>query len=78
MIKQGLPKSNLTSAALVLRLFRYFYTGEGFFLCIKHSVLIDPCCGSGGMFVQSLKFVDRHNGSRQKVSIIGQESVPDT
>ena len=41
-------------------------------------VVYDPCCGSGGMFVQSLKFVDRHNGSRQKVSIIGQESVPDT
>ena len=40
--------------------------------------MYDPCCGSGGMFVQSLKFVDRHNGSRQKVSIIGQESVPDT
>lgn len=38
----------------------------------------DPCCGSGGMFVQSLKFVDRHNGSRKKVSIIGQESNPDT
>ena len=28
--------------------------------------------------MQSLKFVDRHNGNRQKVSIIGQESVPDT
>lgn len=41
-------------------------------------VVYDPCCGSGGMFVQSLKFVDRHNGNRQKVSIIGQESVPDT
>ena len=41
-------------------------------------VVYDPCCSSGGMFVQSLKFVDRHNGNRQKVSIIGQESVPDT
>jgi type I restriction enzyme M protein len=30
------------------------------------------------MFVQSLKFVDRHNGNRQEVSIIGQESVADT
>ncbi len=38
----------------------------------------DPCCGSGGMFVQSLKFVDRHNGNRQNVSILGQESNPDT
>ena len=41
-------------------------------------ILYDPCCGSGGMFVQSLKFVDRHNGNRQRVSIIGQESNPDT
>ena len=38
----------------------------------------DPCCGSGGMFVQSMKFVDRHNGNRQKVSIIGQESQAET
>ena len=41
-------------------------------------VVYDPCCGSGGMFVQSLKFVDRHQGTRQNVSIIGQESVPET
>ncbi|AST91074.1 restriction endonuclease subunit M [Sutcliffiella cohnii] len=41
-------------------------------------VVYDPCCGSGGMFVQSLKFVDQHNGNRQKVSIIGQESKQDT
>lgn len=41
-------------------------------------VVHDPCCGSGGMFVQSLKFVDRHQGNRQNVSIIGQESVPET
>lgn len=41
-------------------------------------VVYDPCCGSGGMFVQSLKFVDCHQGNRQNVSIIGQESVPET
>ncbi|MGZ0051488.1 type I restriction-modification system subunit M [Brevibacillus gelatini] len=38
----------------------------------------DPCCGSGGMFVQSVKFVERHHGNRKKISIIGQESNPDT
>lgn len=38
----------------------------------------DPCCGSGGMFVQSLKFVESHNGNRQNISILGQESNPDT
>lgn len=41
-------------------------------------IVYDPCCGSGGMFVQSLKFVDRHNGNRQNISVIGQESNPDT
>lgn len=38
----------------------------------------DPCCGSGGMFVQSIKFVDAHHGNRMKVSIIGQESKAET
>ena len=38
----------------------------------------DPCCGSGGMFVQSIKFVERHHGNRAKISILGQESKPDT
>ncbi len=38
----------------------------------------DPCCGSGGMFVQSLKFVDSHAGNRRLVTILGQESNPDT
>lgn len=41
-------------------------------------VVYDPCCGSGGMFVQSMKFVDRHAGNRQNISVIGQESVPET
>lgn len=51
---------------------------KAFSVCIKDSVFIDPCCGSGGMFVQSMKFVDRHNGNRQKISIIGQESQAET
>jgi type I restriction enzyme M protein len=38
----------------------------------------DPCCGSGGMFVQSYKFVTQHHGNRSNVSIVGQESNPDT
>lgn len=38
----------------------------------------DPCCGSGGMFVQSMRFIDAHNGNRKKISILGQESNPDT
>jgi len=38
----------------------------------------DPCCGSGGMFVQSLKFVQAHNGNRGNISVFGQESNSDT
>jgi type I restriction enzyme M protein len=33
----------------------------------------DPCCGSGGMFVQSLRFVEAHGGQRNQLSIYGQE-----
>jgi len=36
--------------------------------------VFDPCCGSGGMFVQSLKFINAHNGRRDSVTIYGQES----
>ena len=38
----------------------------------------DPCCGSGGMFVQSKKFVNAHEGRRDDISIYGQESNPTT
>jgi type I restriction enzyme M protein len=38
----------------------------------------DPCCGSGGMFVQSYKFVEAHHGNIDQVSVYGQESNPDT
>lgn len=34
----------------------------------------DPCCGSGGMFVQSERFVEVHGGKRNDISIYGQES----
>ncbi len=38
----------------------------------------DPCCGSGGMFVQSEKFVQAHGGKPTDISIFGQESNPTT
>jgi type I restriction enzyme M protein len=38
----------------------------------------DPCCGSGGMFVQSEKFVEAHGGKRDDISIYGQEANPTT
>ncbi len=36
--------------------------------------VFDPCCGSGGMFVQSEKFVEEHQGKINDISIYGQES----
>ena len=36
--------------------------------------VFDPCCGSGGMFVQSEKFVEDHQGKVNDISIYGQES----
>jgi type I restriction enzyme M protein len=36
--------------------------------------VFDPCCGSGGMFVQSEKFVAQHQGRLNDISIYGQES----
>ncbi|EMN4129915.1 MULTISPECIES: type I restriction-modification system subunit M [Providencia] len=36
--------------------------------------IFDPCCGSGGMFVQSEKFVESHQGNIDNISIYGQES----
>ena len=41
--------------------------------------LYDPCCGSGGMFVQSAAFVEHHGGNVvQDITIFGQESNPTT
>jgi type I restriction enzyme M protein len=38
----------------------------------------DPCCGSGGMFVQSEKFVEEHQGKIGDIAVYGQESNPTT
>ena len=40
--------------------------------------IYDPCCGSGGMFVQSERFVEAHGGRVGDISIYGQESNPTT
>jgi type I restriction enzyme M protein len=41
--------------------------------------ILDPACGSGGMFVQSARFVDEHrNGAEGRLSIYGQERVEET
>jgi type I restriction enzyme M protein len=40
--------------------------------------IYDPCCGSGGMFVQSKKFVEAHQGRLGDIHVFGQESNPTT
>ena len=40
--------------------------------------IYDPCCGSGGMFVQSVRFINEHTGNRYGISVYGQESNADT
>jgi len=41
-------------------------------------IIYDPCCGSGGMFVQSVKFIESHHGNKKEVSIYGQELTATT
>jgi len=36
-------------------------------------IIYDPACGSGGMFVQSVKFIEQHHGNKKEVSVYGQE-----
>ena len=36
-------------------------------------IIYDPACGSGGMFVQSVKFIESHHGNQKEISIYGQE-----
>lgn len=41
-------------------------------------IIYDPACGSGGMFVQSIKFIENHHGNKKEVSIYGQEYTATT
>ncbi len=41
-------------------------------------IIYDPACGSGGMFVQSIKFIENHHGNKKEVSIYGQEYTSTT
>lgn len=56
-----------------------FYTPKSVVALIAEMIepfkgkIYDPCCGSGGMFVQSLKFIDSHKGNRKNIAIYGQE-----
>lgn len=61
-----------------------FYTPA----CVVHTLVeiiqpfngrvYDPCCGSGGMFVQSAEFVKAHAGNIQNLSVYGQDANPTT
>ena len=47
-------------------------------LAPHHGKVYDPCCGSGGMFVQSEEFIEAHGGKLGDVAIYGQEANPTT
>ena len=47
-------------------------------LAPHHGQVYDPCCGSGGMFVQSEEFIEAHGGRIGDVAIYGQEANPTT
>jgi type I restriction enzyme M protein len=61
-----------------------FYTPKSIVNLIANMIepykgkIYDPACGSGGMFVQSMKFVDAHNGNKKDISIYGQEYTATT
>ena len=61
-----------------------FYTPSCVVRCLVEMLapykgrIYDPACGSGGMFVQSEKFVESHGGKLGDISIYGQESNPTT
>lgn len=46
--------------------------------CIKKGRTIDPCCGSGGMFIQSAALVKAHQGDINRINVYGQEKEPAT
>ena len=61
-----------------------FYTPQSIVELIANLIepydgtIYDPCCGSGGMFVQSVRLIETHGGNKRNVSVYGQESDPDT
>lgn len=61
-----------------------FYTPQSIVELIANLIepfdgtVYDPCCGSGGMFVQCVRLLEAHGGDRRNASVYGQESDPDT
>lgn len=61
-----------------------FYTPKSIVNLIANMIepykgkIYDPACGSGGMFVQSMKFIEAHKGNKKDISIYGQEYTSTT
>ena len=61
-----------------------FYTPKSIVNLIANMIepykgkIYDPACGSGGMFVQSMKFIEAHKGNKKDISIYGQEYTATT
>ena len=61
-----------------------FYTPKSIVKLIAEMIepykgkIYDPACGSGGMFVQSMRFIESHHGNKKEIAIYGQEYVGTT
>ena len=62
-----------TELFVIQAIFHLIFSGVTYEHCIKDSTTIDPCCGSGGMFIQSADFVERKKGDTSGVNVWGQE-----
>jgi type I restriction enzyme M protein len=73
--RRAVASQNVRTAEMPLfqAFLRFSHQGTTDCRCIKDGTPIDPCCGSGGMFVQSIKFVEAHAGNKKNVSVYGQE-----
>ena len=63
---------------LIRRVYEYFLGKFAIAEGKGKGEIYDPCCGSGGMFVQSMKFVKAHHGNMKNVSVYGQENTNTT
>lgn len=69
----GLPTDQKSAGSPYFCPFRYFYTGKGFFLCIKDSVLIDPACGTFGFMIAADQYVKSQTDDLFALSVDEQE-----
>ena len=76
--KPSVPRHGRANNQVRLNMFKGCAFSDVGLDCITYLKLGDPCCGSGGMFVQSAKFVENHSGNINNIAIYGEDSNPTT